>query len=537
MFVFPRRKDRSPAPAFAPRVEALEARETPAVVANPDNYQVGAGQVLTVPVNQGVLINDFNDTNPGAILSSSLVVGAKYTGAGAPPLPAGSLNLSQNGSFTFIAPSNFNPNYGNVTFQYRATDRDTGENATTTVTISINGVAGQGQQKLYAIASGPGTAPLVRVFDAVTGVEKFNFQPYEASFTGGVRVATGDLNHDGVDDVAVVPASGGSPRVEVYDGKTGTKIDDFFAYEPTFRGGADVAMGDVNGDGYNDLIVGAGEGGGPRVLVFDGKNAGSLTTPTASNLSSSVLLDFFAYEPSFRSGVQVAAGDLAGLRQTDPTNSRDYIVTGTFSGGGPVVRVFDPVQVKNNQQIGIGAPAPLTSFFAFDPNSRDGVNVAVGQFRSDGKADIVTGNGAGTPDVRVFDGRTYTQLREFGVPTDNNPSGGTAPTGGQSGGTGGGTGSLFQSGNGTSPGTTTGAQGTLFTGGSGSGGGSTGGARVAVTPRSGNGLSDIVVGLGPGYSPTVRIFDGNSLQELENFVGFSNDFLGGVYVGGNSLKQ
>src|SRR5437763_132101 len=83
-----------------------------------------------------------------------------------------------------------------------------------------------------AVGPGPGAGPQVRVFDAATGVERYSFLAYEASFTGGVRVATGDLNRDGVDDIVVAPAVGGSARIKVYDGKFGTQIDDFFVFEP-----------------------------------------------------------------------------------------------------------------------------------------------------------------------------------------------------------------------------------------------------------------------------------------------------------------
>src|SRR5262249_45352768 len=68
---------------------------------------------------------------------------------------------------------------------------------------------------------------------------------------------------------AVGADSGGSPQVKVFDAG-GTQIASFLAFAPGFQGGVRVAVGDVNGDGVPDLIVAAGPGGGPHVKIIDG---------------------------------------------------------------------------------------------------------------------------------------------------------------------------------------------------------------------------------------------------------------------------
>ena len=91
-------------------------------------------------------------------------------------------------------------------------------------------------------------------------------------FTGGVFVAAGDVTGDGYADIVTGAGAGGGPHVQVFDGRTGAETLSFFAFAPSFTGGVRVAAGDVNGDGHAEIIVGAGPGGarrGPRLRSGD----------------------------------------------------------------------------------------------------------------------------------------------------------------------------------------------------------------------------------------------------------------------------
>src|SRR5262249_34163280 len=197
----------------------------------------------------------------------------------------------------------------------------------------------------------------VRVFDYATGTEH-SFLAYDSSVRSGVRVATGDVNGDGVPDIITAPGPGGGPNVKVFDGKTLAQIGSFYAFAPDFAGGVSVAAGDVDGDGKAEIVVGAGPGGGPhvKVLAADGTE----------------LQSFYAYDPSFTRGVAVAAGAFVGP-------GRAQIATGAGRGGGPNVKVFGP------------GGAVLASFFAFEPQFDFGVNVAAGDIDGDGKAELIVG--------------------------------------------------------------------------------------------------------------------------------------------------
>jgi hypothetical protein len=235
------------------------------------------------------------------------------------------------------------------------------------------------------IVVGPdvGGVPTVKVFAGPAGTELQSFLAFAGGFTGGVRVATGDVNGDGLPDVVAGAGPGGGPQVSAFDGQSGSTLSSFFAYDPAFTGGVFVAAGDVNNDGVADLLAGAGAGGGPQVKAFDGQSGVTLSS-------------FLAFAPTFLGGVTVGFGDVNNDGFAD-------IITGAGPGGGPQVKVFDG-------QSGL----ELSSFFAYDPSFAGGVFVAGGDVNNDGFADIITGAGqGGTPHVKVFDGQGGALLASF----------------------------------------------------------------------------------------------------------------------------
>src|SRR5205823_14829135 len=110
----------------------------------------------------------------------------------------------------------------------------------------------------YLVAgSGAGDAGTVAVFNATTGQAVATFPPFGPSFTGGVHVAVADINNDGFPDMICAAGAGGGPDVKVISGKDSSVLLGFFAFGAGFTGGVVVAAGDVNGDGFADLICGA----------------------------------------------------------------------------------------------------------------------------------------------------------------------------------------------------------------------------------------------------------------------------------------
>ena len=136
------------------------------------------------------------------------------------------------------------------------------------VRVAVGDVNGDGFADVTT-ATGAGTAGHVKVFDGVSGAAIRNFIAFDPAFLGGASVAVGDVSGDGFADITGGAGAGGAPRVRVYDGQTGTVAADFFAFDAQYLGGVSVAAGDVNGDGLSDIIAGASSGSS-QISVYSG---------------------------------------------------------------------------------------------------------------------------------------------------------------------------------------------------------------------------------------------------------------------------
>lgn len=249
--------------------------------------------------------------------------------------------------------------------------------ATTGVRVARGDLTGDGIDEIVT-GSGPEHPPTVRVFSPEGDLVR-SFDAYAPNFLGGVFVAVGDVDGDGDNEIATGPGAGGGPHVRAFNAQ-GAPIGDLSAYAPTFHGGVNVATGDVDGDGVQEIITGAGPGGGPHVQ--------------APRLSGARLASFAAYTSAFAGGVYVAGVDIDG-------DGVDEIVTGPGAGGGPHVRVF-------------GAGGPIgDGFFAFSPAFQGGVSVAEVGDDIIGPNLIAVGAGfGGGPHVRIVD-ETGTEFDGF----------------------------------------------------------------------------------------------------------------------------
>ena len=239
------------------------------------------------------------------------------------------------------------------------------------------------------VGSGLKSDPTIRVLDGTNGDVLGTILPFEQSYRGGVRVATGDVNGDGVLDIIAGSGPKSPAQVRVFDGVTLQQIGVINPFDARFKGGVTVAAGDFDGDGRSDIIVGQGAGkkrdGATTIKVYSGNGLGELHTLTP-------------YGAEYRGGVTVAGGD------ADQDGLDDILVGANASPFAPRVFLTD----------NLAQPFFGLNPFANQPGFRGGVTVAMGDVNGDGQQDYIFGaDGTGSNSlVQVINGQNFQLLFE-----------------------------------------------------------------------------------------------------------------------------
>lgn len=221
------------------------------------------------------------------------------------------------------------------------------------------------------IGAGYGGGPHVKISDT-NNKTIGSFFAYDTGFRGGVEVDTGDIDGDGIDEIITGPGVGGGPNVRIYD-RSGKLLRTFMAYSDKTRYGVRASIGDVNGDGVNEIITAPLKGLNAPIRVF--------------TLQGKLLSSFYAYGNPYRDGHDLAVGDVNN-------DGVDEIVSGPGEGSGPHVRVFN----AEGKIIG--------SFFVYNKENRGGVRVSVGDAytRQSGEEILTVPHTYGGPHVKVVNG-------------------------------------------------------------------------------------------------------------------------------------
>lgn len=262
----------------------------------------------------------------------------------------------------------------------------------------------------------------------------------------GGSLAIGDLDGDGIEELVLGAAPGELPQVKIYS-LAGELKREFLVREESFRGGINVALANLDSRGGARLIVTAKQGDSV-VRSYD--------------LEGRLVKQFYAGAKEHQGGLSLAVGDLEG-------NGDDKIVVAYGAKEEPQLKIFD--------QTG----KIISAFLAYEASFRGGVNLAVANLdgrRDGGKAEIIVAPGPGRrSEVKVFN--NYGEKLESFQAYGNNWRGGV---------------------------------------------------QVSAGDINNDGLSEIILGANPGATAHVRVFTKTGLL-LESFYAWPEDFSGGVYPG------
>lgn len=289
------------------------------------------------------------------------------------------------------------------------------------VTIAGQGRATSGSSVTpsgsFVVAQGMGSQPTVR---RVTGSGEVlsEFLAYHPAFLGGVRLAVGDVDGDGEEEIVTGAGPSGGSQVRIFD-LDGTVEGQFFAFDEGGRLGIFVAAGDVNGDGIDEILVTSDAGGTGQVRIFNRhghlKGAffphGRTTAPVrvaVANVDPDADEEIISVLGSAGDGMVMIhdgtgryidsftalQGRATGLSLAHADTDRDGLeemIVAAAQGHVPAVGVY-------NQGGDL-----LTSFFAFPIEFRGGIHVAAGDIDRRGSVEIyVTAMDGGGPQVRIF---------------------------------------------------------------------------------------------------------------------------------------
>ncbi|MEM7453411.1 MAG: hypothetical protein AAF456_03545 [Planctomycetota bacterium] len=299
----------------------------------------------------------------------------------------------------------------------------------------------------FATSAQGGGEPRVHVYDLDTGIRLRSFNAYGSGFRGGVNVAMADVNRDGIPDVITAPRKNFT-IVKIFDGRNGSLIRSFRPYGPTYRGGISVAagnvletggievltsklaglpivrvfsaeleqtnfqlvttvypfgfeqpflrgsslaVGDMNFDGVEDIISGAGPGAPPQVAIHDVSQA------STSAYYEVQLNRFLAHNAAYRGGINVAVADIMGNPKPDLLVSAWNTIPASNPLAGNVF-VFTGERLPRNNAGFVVSPTRVV-----EVNSNSSPVNLLTRSIDGGKKRLFTTSADGSKEVRQFD--------------------------------------------------------------------------------------------------------------------------------------
>ncbi len=177
---------------------------------------------------------------------------------------------------------------------------------------------------LPAIAA-PNRAPEIQIIDYSTREVQESWMAFDESYSGGVEAVVGDVGGDGIDEVIVAQSGGhdahGLIRIFRTDGSLIREVPVFA--DEVYQSELDLAVGDVDADGKDEVIASFPYNSRSMVYIFDDLLRFDLDTVGA-----------FEAFPRKAGGAGVTVGNVGGGEEME-------IIVTSGAGTSPRVRVFD----------------------------------------------------------------------------------------------------------------------------------------------------------------------------------------------------
>lgn len=238
---------------------------------------------------------------------------------------------------------------------------------------------------VFVVAGRPASAATVKALtdrpaQLVVPTTGQTFSLFDGKFRGGANIAIADLGGDGDEEFIVGAGSNGGPQVEIYN-SSGKKVRSFFVFNKTTKAGVNIAAGDLDNDGKAEIVVTPQLGYAPTVEVYDGN--GKRKT------------QFYAFEKSYSGGVRIAVLPAR-------TGQSGKIIAASGLGRDMEVRIFD-----------LSGHEAIKSYFPYGKKVGDGVTVAAGYSQVIGEPVIILGGATGKkPMVQVY-GLTTKKVQRY----------------------------------------------------------------------------------------------------------------------------
>ncbi len=228
-------------------------------------------------------------------------------------------------------------------------------------------------------AQAKGGTSQIRVYSATSGKRLKSFSVYKSSFRNGISLAGGDIDGSGNQNIVAGAGVGSGPQVSLYT-TSGKLITRFFAYTKTLRTGVNVAVGDIDGDGNNELVTAPAGNYQGLVRVYR-------YNPSTKKFTR--MIDVSSQTSKYRGGVNLAVADL------DRNGYSEIVVTPVVKGRKSSVEVYE-YNVSTKKIV------KRLTFSAYAKNFNGGMEVTTADVNGDGIPEIVVAPAPGASDIRIY---------------------------------------------------------------------------------------------------------------------------------------